>query len=68
MAKQKKIDVSLTVTEAQHVREAVRLANQIHQEDLDRSNPALNRAITKIDDQLKLHAEEVRTEDADAAE
>lgn len=68
MAKQKKIDVSLTVTEAQHVREAVRLANEIHQEDLDRSNPALTRALTKLDDQLKAHAEEVRVEDADATE
>jgi hypothetical protein len=48
----KKIVVSFSPSEAAHVREAVRLADQTHKESLDRSNPALTRALKKIDDAL----------------
>lgn len=55
MAKQKTIDLSLTVTEVQHVREAIRFADFTHKEGIGRSNPALTRALTKVDKAVALY-------------
>lgn len=72
MAKQKIIEVSLTPAEAQHLQTAVRGANVQHQDDIGRSNPALNRVLSKIEKAQALadaeDLEPVKDPSADATE
>lgn len=70
--KQKKIEISLTAAEVQHVYTSLSTSTQVHEKLLGRPNPALNRVLAKLDKAVALvtaaDLEPVKDADADATE
>ena len=61
---QKKITIELTNAEAAHLQTAITSANAVHQEEMKRSNPALDRVAKKLlEAQASDEPEEVSTAD-----
>lgn len=52
---QKKIDIALTITEAQHLEKAIADAQNLHVVAFDRKSAALNRAQNKLTKAIALY-------------